>query len=715
MDVQAGVIGSLAVLAVVLTLGLLAFAPLGAAAPSTGLNAAFITAVIGGLIYALAGRSAMPASGPSSATALILAALVLELATATGSAGGTRVSVVVAGCALAVAASGLLQVLVARLGFARLCRLVPRPVLAGFMNGVALLILIGQLPLALGLMPGATVGWSALASSHAGPLLLAGGTVLLLVLLRRRWPRAPAALIALAVGCIAALALPTVWPGLTVGPHLGMAPPDWTNLAAAAAWFRPTERAVLLDHGLSIAVTATVLALIGGLESVLNLMAVDQALESHHDARHELQTMGLCNIVCGLLGGLPVVALRARAIAILQAGGHGRLAAGIGSAALGLLYTVGTPLLDWLPLPVLGGIMVLVAFDLIDRWTFRLLMRWLRGESAADLRTGLWVMALVCTVTVWKGFAAGVAVGVLLSMTIFIARMNRSLLRTRVTAQARPSRRVYPPAIESLLQPLRVHIEVWELEAALFFGNADRLVHLAEGLPGSVRALVLDLRRVTSIDETGVAALVQLDMRLQRRHLLLQLTGLTEGGAPARALAAHGLARLCMPDTDRAIENAEAHVLGAAAEATLTGRPLSECGLLQGLDNDQMRTVQGLMTPRQLSAGEAVFRQGDAGDGLFVLTQGSVSVISRQGTQTQRYLSLSPGMMLGETALLDGGTRSADAVADTPAQLHHLSRGALQTLEREHPAIALRLHANMAAYLSQRLRAASAAWWASQH
>ena len=116
VETQAGVVGSLAMLAVVVTLGLLAYAPLGAAAPSAGLSAAFVTSVMGGLVYAFAGRSAMPASGPSSATALILAALVLELANGTARGGRVDVALVVAGCGAAVALSGLLQVALARLG-----------------------------------------------------------------------------------------------------------------------------------------------------------------------------------------------------------------------------------------------------------------------------------------------------------------------------------------------------------------------------------------------------------------------------------------------------------------------------------------------------------------------------------------------------------------------------------------------------------------------
>ena len=117
----------------------------------------------------------------------------------------------------------------------------------------------------------------------------------------------------------------------------------------------------------------------------------------------------------------------------------------------------------------------------------------------------------------------------------------------------------------------------------------------------------------------------------------------------------------------------------------------------------------------RLLPGEPLFRQGDASNGLYVLALGSVSLIGHDGARTQRFLSVSPGMMLGETAMLDGGGRSADAVADTLAMLHHLDTDALQALQATDPVIAARLHRNIAVHLSVRLRAASAAWWASQH
>lgn len=716
-EVQGGTIGSLAVLAVPLSLGLLAFAALGPAAARVGLLATFVTAALGGLVYGLVSRAPLPAAGPSSATALILASLVIALTDDPQLVPGGVPDLprILAACGLAVALSGVVQVMLGLLGLARLARLVPRPVLAGFMNGVSLLILVGQVPLVMGATPGAPLDLATLAASVPGAValgLLAIGVIAAVNRVSRAWP---AALLALAIGTGAAAALQLLWPTLPTGPRVGPVTTHWPDPTLLMPLLRNDTWLLLGDHAGTVISTALVLGLIGGLESLLSLLALDEQLQARHDARRELQSVGLCNLVCGLLGGLPVVVLRARAVAIIQSGGRGRTAALVGAAVLAALYAVGGPLLAVLPLPVLGGIMVMVAFGLVDRWSGRLLLQGWRREASAELRSGLVVMALVCGITLWQGFAAGVAAGVLLAMVIFVARMNRSLLRSRMTAALRPSRRIYPASVEALLQPLRSQIEVWELEGALFFGNADRLLSLVDGLAADTRVLVLDLRRVGSIDETAAAMLATLGRMLQRRQVLVLLSGVPTGSSCERALLAFDNTLQRLPDADRAIEVAEHHVLGSAADETLTSLPLAKSELLRGLSAEQRAVASAHMTELRLAAGDVLFRQGDAADGLYVLVKGSVSVIGQDGAMSQRFLSISPGMMLGETAMLDGGGRSAGAVADTPALLHHLSSAALDALGQSHPAIANRVHRNIAVHLSTRLRSASAAWWASQH
>lgn len=710
-DALGGVVGSLAVLAVVLTLGLLAFQPLGAEAARLGPAASFVTACLGGVVFGLVSRAALPVAGPSSATALLLAGGVAALAAQVPLQASGAIGVVLALTALTVLLAGLLQMAFALLGVANLVRQVPQPVLAGFMNGVALLILIGQVPLLLGLAVGTPLSAATWADVRPGALALALFTAALILFVARRRPLWPGALLALAVGTVLHAALggsQHAELGATMGHHDSGALRPWATLAPLSG---PAGAALSAGAWVTVAATGALLAVIGALESALNQLALDQQHDTRHDPRRELLSIGFTNVVVGALGGLPAVVLRARAMAIANAHGRTRVAALAGSVALGLLFVVGQPLLERLPLAVLAGVMLTIAFALVDRWSGQLLAQWWRDGRARELRAGLAIMLAVCATTVGFGFAAGVGLGVALSLLQFVGRMKRSLVRQRATAEARPSRRVYPPAAEARLRALRPAIAVLELEGALFFGSGDRM--LAEGLAlaPDARALVLDLRRVGAIDETGAVVLQRLQRQLAARGVPLWLAGLAPGSAPARTLQTFAPELSLRPDADRAVEAAELQLLGSDAPDLLSEVPLPRCGLMAGLTPEEVAWLTARLQPVRLAPGEPLFREGDPADRLYVVTRGEVSVLTDGGRQ--RFLTISAGMMLGETAMLDGGGRSAGAVADTGAELYALPQATFDAIEQERPALAARLYRNVAKHLSERLRSASAAWAAS--
>lgn len=714
----AGCTGAAAVLPVVVTLGLLAYAPLGAAAPSVALSAAFLTAGVGGLVHASISRTSLPVSGLSSPSALTLAALVTHLVAdprlAPGGAAG--VPMLVALCALALLLSGALQILLALLGLARLTRLAPQPVLAGFMNSAALLVLLAQVPLLLDLPPGARPTLALWSAVHPAALVLGLGTAGAIWLLRRRWPQAPVALLVMLAGTVvhqlwsAAGTLPAA--GATIGPL----PPAWPWAPPLVSLLSPEAGqalALLRAHAGQVVLTALALATIGALESSLNTRAIDQLLNTRHDPRHELLALGCSNMVCGLIGGLPLSATRTRALAILQAGGRGRVATLTGPAVLLLLSLVGGPWLAVLPMPVLAGVMLVVGLGLADRWTGRLLGRLWAGDRSHDLALGLGVVVLVVVTTLWKGMAVGVGLGMLLSLVAFAARMNRSPVRDRYLASARPSRRIYPAPVEARLRPLRAAITVLELDGALFFGTSDRLIDEADSLPTGCRFLVLDLRRVAVVDESGAVALQQAQARLRVRGTVVELAGLSESSAAMQALQGLGLHMPHWPDADRAIEAAEHRLLGEPGDVRAMAEvPLAASALLAGLDAAGVELLTARMAARLLDAGEVLFAEGEPGDRMFVVTRGSVSAVSGPDARghSQRYLSVSPGMMIGETAMFDGGGRTATVVADAPSLVHALTLQVLDEIGRSHPAVAIRLHRNLALHQSQRLREASGAW-----
>jgi len=712
----AGMVGAIVSIAVILTLGLLAFAPIGLAAAETGIPAAFLSASVGGLVMAVLARSPVPTAGPTSATAIILAGLVATLIAdpelQISQPNGIETLLALTGASIVT--MGTLQLIFGASRLGSLARFVPQPALAGFMNGVAIVILINQVPPLLGLTRTDLLREGAGALVHTQPATLAIGLLsAATVWLVPRWsPRVPASLTGLLVGCLAFYAVQWALPDVPLGAQAG-AIAQRLPLPTALVPLLGNDSDFFMRHLGDVLLTGLLLAVIGSLETVLSVAALDQSLGTQTNPNVELMANGAANVVCGALGGVPLAYLRARAIATVQAGGTTRLAAAMGCVALGLLYFVGAPLIARLPLTVLAGLMVMVAFALSDRWTRQLVEHWRRGDHTDEVKRSLAIIAAVCIVTLWLGFAAGVLLGVLLSALGFIRRMTRSLLRTRYTGEQRSSRRVYPPRLEAVLQRRRAGILVLELEGALFFGNVERLAAEVQRLKPPSH-LILDFTHVTTIDSTGAVKLMQMSSRLSRDGVTLILAGISADNRHGAMLRAHEVAgspQLWAEDVDRALEQAERALLSAAGEPLDHGAlPLGECDLLRGLDPADVERVRTVMQERRLRAGERLFAQGDPGNELFVLTEGSISIEQRdaEGRAAQRFVSFSPGMMFGEVAVLDGSGRSADATADTDAVVYALPIRGLEELERSAPHVVIRLYRNIASHLSVRLRSSTA-------
>jgi MFS superfamily sulfate permease-like transporter len=692
----------LSVFALVLSLGLLAMAPLGPPGVAAGLRAGLTTAVVGGVLYAWWSRAVLPSAAPSSATALLVAGLILQLLKDPALANGAAIPAILALCGIAVSLAGALQMLAGLLGVARLASYVPRPVVAGFMNGVALQVVVLQWPMLIGSPLGAESG--GLGAVQPMSLALGLATGLAVVVLAARWPRLPAALLMLVCGTALYGGLAGAWPGLALGQRIGPLPPVALLPPGAGALLTWNDGSLLSRHASAVGLTALLIAAVGALETGMNALAVDRDRGTRHDPRRELIAIGATNLVLGLVGGVPAVMNRVRAVSVAVAGGTTRWALMAGSLALGILAIAGRPLLAWLPLPVLAGILLAVAWSLVDGWSLQLLRRGLAGRLDQATRSSLFLVAVVMLTTLVAGLWAGVLLGAVLSLLIFVARMNRSLVRARYDAAVRPSRRVRTPVVEALLRPLRPRVRIVELEGALFFGSGERLLAEALALPAGTAALVLDATRISTVDESGLQLLQDLHASLATRRIALRIAGLRH--APGQDVQAE-----TSPDLDRAIEAEEDRLLPADALRPPAMDPF-ETAFLAGLDAADRSALRHHLQPLRLSAGDRLFEEGDPADRLYLLLSGSVSVLSHPGAdgRSQRYLSISPGMLLGETAMLDGGGRTAAAEADTEVELVTLDAAALEALQQERPALAATLYRRIAVHLSQRLRAASVAW-----
>jgi len=718
--------GTFISLAPVLTMGLLAFAALGPQAAGLGIPASLVSSVVGGAVFAWLSRAPMPAGGPSAAPVLVLGTVVARVVDdpAFALSDPAAVAGLLALVAAAVIVMGACQIALGLSGLVRLAKFVPQPVLAGFMNGVALLALLALLPLMFGWPVGALqhLGWAAMPAVQPATLAVGLFTVAVILGLPRLNRRLPVHLIGLLAGSGAYALLHALAPQWTLGPLTGALPMAWPHVATLAPFLNGVDDPLLQRHLAAALAAGVVMALLGTLELVLNSLALDQAFHTRTDPRREVLALGAANVASGVVGGLPLLLLRPRALHMLDVGGRSRAGLFICCSLFALLGLVAVQLLALLPQVVLGGAMVIVYLISIDRWSLGLAAQWWRGRREADVQLALLVVALVGGVTLVLGFPAAVATGAVLSMMLFIRSMNRSLVRNRFTGDALPSRRIYAAADEARLGLLRTRTTVLELEGALFFGSADRIAELSDELHASCHTLVLDFRRVSLIDASGAVVLQQLSRRLDERGTALLLAGVGADNRHGRVLtqfvgprfaADHGL-----PDIDQAMERVELNLLRQAGhEPLLEVVPIEQVSLMDGLDAPQRARLAACLQPRRLAAGECLFRQGDPGDRLYVITSGSIDVLSAplpgSTALRQRYVSLSPGMMLGETAMLDGGGRSGEAVAVGPTEVYALDDPTLLRLRDQDPLLYAQIYRNVALHLSQRLRAAAWAWRAS--
>lgn len=145
--------------------------------------------------------------------------------------------------------------------------------------------------------------------------------------------------------------------------------------------------------------------------------------------------------------------------------------------------------------------------------------------------------------------------------------------------------------------------------------------------------------------------------------------------------------------------------------------PITQVSLMAGLDAAQRLRLVACLQSRRPAPGECLFSQNDPGDRLYVTTSGSIDMLSAavpgSAALRLRYVSLSPGMMLGGPTMLDGGGRSGDAMAAGVTEVQGLDDETLMRLRSEDPPLYAQVYRNVAVRLSQRLRAAAWAWRAS--
>lgn len=534
-DLLAGI--TVAVVALPLALGFGVTSGAGAAA-------GLYTAIVAGTLAAVFGGSSFQVSGPTGAMTVVLLPLVAEHG--------------VAALAPVAALAGLLLVVLGVAGVGRAVRYIPYPVITGFTAGIAVIILLQQVPGVLGVeRPEGeqilVVTWRALQDAAGGVAWTAPTLGALTVAVMVLWGRLERL-----------RALPPSMAALLAATGASLLPAfDGVARVSAIPSGLPTPRMPDLAGVPLTELTraALVIAILAALESLLSAVVADgMTIGERHDPDRELVGQGLANLGSALVGGIPATAALARTAVNVRSGARTRLAAATHGVVLAAIVLALAPLVTRVPLAALAGILVVVAARMVEVGEMREILRATRSDAATLL--------LTLGVTVAFDLILAIEVGLIVAGALFVARMSKllSVDLAALDGELAP-RHEAAEAVEAERQVRDQDLVVFRIAGPIFFGAADRFFEELLRVDHGVRGVVLRMRGVPVMDATGAAAMRTLVDRLARRRILVVLSGLQP--QPRQVLERTGILQEITRDghhlferTDDAISHALGHLAG---------------------------------------------------------------------------------------------------------------------------------------------------------
>ncbi|MCQ8895678.1 cyclic nucleotide-binding domain-containing protein [Limnobacter humi] len=715
-DIKAGALVALAGFAQALVYGMLAFAPLGQDGLAIGLYAGLVSALVGSALGALLGRAPVQFGGPRSSTALIVAGSIFGFQS---QAQTLSLTALVGLSAMEVLLAGLLVFIAQRQGVGRLMQCLPAPVLIGMNTTLGLFSAYKLLPAMVGFAVFVGVPHAAAHLPEASWLVAAisGLTTLLVVYFRVVRPNPWGMVIALLAGLTVQQACQY---GLTATtPLLGLTTAHWPH---TVNWASAAEQGLtaLWQHPglvLQVGIGAGVIALLVVLESMQSLLTVDQTLNTRHDTARELNTLALATVVNGLLLALPSSNYVSRSNNGLAVGGKTRRSEAAYCAVLLALSALLWPVLDRLPIHILATVVAISSLFLIQGKT----LHWVRdffsprkhGRMDSNARFTVWVLLGMVGATALSNLLVGTLVGVLFVAAYFLRQQSVGGLLALEHQPVGRSRTLRPRGDRQALDLAFRRVCRVTLDGSLFFGNAASLaIRLHDELKPCAH-WVADFSRVRYVDDTAVQALVRAlgsNLPHLKGHSVAVLPAAQH--VPAETLRAleqlcQGCGLHCTSHLDDAFYWLENHLLGLSdrasgeSPANPVHQALLDSHVCDGLPPHLQTQLTEAWLPLQLTAGETLFREGDAASGLFVLASGQMSAWHHSGNHSDRLMRFCPGSLIGEMALLDQRPRSATLVADTACTVLHLP---LQTYHLLDPELATPLLRNLAKELTLRVR-----------
>ena len=687
----------------------------GAVAPSYaayGALAGIVGVVVMGLVASWLGGTERLISAPCAPAAAVLSAFAIQMVQRGDSPDLIVLMLVVIGML-----AGLMQAGLGLIGLGGLIKYIPYPVVSGYLTGVGLIIIGSQIPRLLGapdtlrwweaLRDPAIWDWRALAIGLTTALVATGA--------QRVTKKVPGIILGILAGLLAyglfALFDPSlrVLPGnsLVIG-SLAIAGDGFLSLLVTR-WSGISHLGFGLIAGM-LGVALTLAALLS-IDTLKTCVVLDQLTRSRHEPNRELVGQGIANMVSNALGGLSGAGQMGATLVGLNSGSESRMAgvmAGVFALAAALLFSA---FFAWIPVSTLAGILVVIGFRMIDRAP----LQFLRARATV-LDFG--VVATVVAVALTSSLIAASAAGVALAMVLFVrAQIGSTAVRHKMLLRQSPSSWHRPEPELAILEARGDEAVIFELQGSLFFGNTYQLYTDLEKEISTRSYVIIDLRRVQSIDVTAAHLFNLIRDAIRERGAKLVLSGIQENNPRGRNLheflGLNGLwhARSTtvrqFPDLDAAIAWVEDRLLGEAEYSVDGEAPM----LLQDMEIFARRKVETLqdleacMDIRTCQAGDIIYAHGQPGDELYWVRRGSVRLMAQLPLGKRKSVaSFGRGDFFGSLAFMDGQPRPNDAVAVTTTELYVLTRAKFNEVTAMHKQLAADLAYAMARTLALRLR-----------
>ena len=669
-DILGGLAGTAVALPQSMGLGVALFAGMGFDA-SAGALAGLMGAAALSLVSGLAGATVGMISAPNGPVAMLLAASLASVA-----AHGVQGEGLVLALVVIMLLTGLFQFLLGISGGGQLIKYIPYPAVAGLVTGIGVLMILSQLNTLSG--DGAQAigsGWIVVPVATA---LITFGSI---KLAPRVIPAVPGIISGLLVGIAmfhlimfaAPAPVPESW---LVGTIPGL---DAIRFDVDASAFASLPWELILVSALTLAVLAS-------MDCLLTAVVADGETGARHDARRELAAQGIGQIIAGLLGGVGGGGTKGSTLVAIKTGGR-RWSAMVSSLTFVVLILFLGPVGNALPISVLAGVIIYVGVGMLD-WN---VLRWLRRRVT---RLDGVVALLVITSTLVFDLMVGVAVGVVSSVFLFLrVQVRARVIHERATGKERHSLRYRAEEERKLLDEHGNRILYVELRGNLFFGTVDRL--FTELMPDLDRPVwvILNLRRVQSLDMSGLNLFRQMLKRLSAHGGHLLYADVRKSAVMERNM--HKMMDWLGPDdelpkvktfksNDAALEYAEDALLEdlGYTPAQATQRvDLEQNELFRSMKPKTREALKAVMKPLSLKRKEIVFTFGGPDNTLYFILQGEVDIrLPTRVYHYKRLAKLGPGSFFGESGFLDPAPRTATAVVTKDVELLTLDREAIESL-----------------------------------